>query len=382
MSKNFILFKIFYIIIFLINFSSSEKRTKKWTATSLNNELEATLLKKSNPNYEKNMKYFIFDPEHYLKESELKEAYEVMKTLSEKNSFSTHVFIISYFKDKNDENEEGMDFMYNIFVDNLSYLIYKDNPSTYNQVNTLSIVFFVKNKKMRIRATRELRQKITDEDAEKIFEKYINDYKPSKLKTVVNGFVKDILYFYSKKANNFNLIIFFVFLSIIVIGIIIFFFIGEQASEQEEKVKLFLTQLKQKEKPLEVFNETCMICLNGLLKDEESKENEKLEKKDNLEKEEITKCECGHKFHKRCITGWMKKDEKCPICEVEKNLKEKDNNSNEAVQGGNNNFINILDKILKIHEKTNSLNNDEINRIKNIFYPRNYVNQNLKEKIN
>ena len=57
-----------------------------------------------------------------------------------------------------------IDEAYANFVNRLSYLMYKDNEM-YNEDMTLTAVFFIKDRKMRIRTTKKLREIITDNDA-------------------------------------------------------------------------------------------------------------------------------------------------------------------------------------------------------------------------
>ena len=48
-----------------------------------------------------------------------------------------------------------------------------------------------------------------------------------------------------------------------------------------------------------LFNETCVICL------------------ENYEKEDkITTLECNHIFHHQCIVSWVENDNTCPLCRV------------------------------------------------------------------
>ena len=34
-------------------------------------------------------------------------------------------------------------------------------------------------------------------------------------------------------------------------------------------------------------------------------------------KKKLIALECGHVFHKKCIKGWLKKNQSCPMCRLE-----------------------------------------------------------------
>ena len=86
----------FIIQIFLIKTSSVDpvNNPKSWTPDTLYKRLKETYLHPNNPNYKRNLQYMLFDPEYYLQDGNLQEAYNAMYTLYERYNVSTHVFII------------------------------------------------------------------------------------------------------------------------------------------------------------------------------------------------------------------------------------------------------------------------------------------------
>ena len=129
-----------------------QKKPKSWTTRKLYKYLNETYLHTNNPNYDENIKYMLFDPEFYCNYEEMQEPNNILKELSEKYNFSTHIFFISHIKDK---HKGKTDHVYEAFVDRLSYLIYRDHKG-FNLKKTLTAVFFIKDKKMKIRVTKEL----------------------------------------------------------------------------------------------------------------------------------------------------------------------------------------------------------------------------------
>ena len=350
MSTKFILF---IIQICLIYCSSEDPvvNSRFWTVQSLYKHLNETYLHRNNPNYEKNLKYMIFDPENYLQYGEMQEAYDAMYNLSENYNVSSHVFFISHLQDNNKQS----DTVYASFVDELSYLIYKDHEKS-NDNLVLTAVFFIKDRKMRIRTSKELRKIITDDIALNILNRRIKDLRQYNFQEVANGLMRDVYKEYTRDRSNLFTYLIILFFIITVLIIVLLIYNQTKSSPQEDKVKAFLDKLKTRENPKEIFAESCIICL------EDFKQNDKM----NLdEKNEISILECGHKFHRNCITDWLKKDESCPLCRTKFNIKGNDNKSYSA--HNNNIFNSILSEIIRIQTNTNRLNQTEVVRIRRVY---------------
>ena len=84
MGKRILLFLFYFSIHFFIIYCSSIDPVKNpiyWTPENLYNQLKRTSLNPNNPDYSKNIKYMIYDPEFYLLHSYLNEAYNAMNIL-------------------------------------------------------------------------------------------------------------------------------------------------------------------------------------------------------------------------------------------------------------------------------------------------------------
>ena len=264
------------------------------------------------------------------------------------------------------------DEAYAYFVDRLSYLIYNNNDN-YNENATLTAVFFIKDRKMRIRTTKALRQIITDDDALSILNRRKRDLKNENYSEVANGLMMDIFKTYTRniEGSNNSTILFLTILFIIGVSLLIYLANREQPSQQEDKVKLFLDKCKNRKNPKEIFTESCIICLEDFKSNDELHTLESINKQA-FEKVETSILECGHKFHRKCIEDWLKKETNCPICRMKFNIKSNENDNGSKVNNEFNiNFTHILENILRVQSETNLLNRNEIHRIRNIYHPRN-----------
>ena len=375
MVKKFVIISIFFLSLFSFIYSSSEDpviNPIEWTPESLYKYVSNTFLNPNNPGLQQNMKHMIVDPENYLQYADLRDAYKYMDYLYDNFNISSHIFFISNMKSKFKLDEEIAEF-----VSKLSYYLYKTYDE-YDEKMTLTTVFFIKDRKMRTRTSKNLREILSDYDCLNILNRRKNDLKNNNFQEVANGLVKDIYNTYKKRINSHesesedNAIIFYTIIFIVVIAIVIIVLNQEKPSQQEDKVKVFLDKLKKRDNPREIFTESCIICLGDFLTNEQIKELEKAGNKEQFEKEETSVLECGHKFHRKCIADWLKKEPNCPFCRMKFNIKGNDNNNNKQSTNANDlniNFGNILSEILRIQSDINMLNEREVRRIRNYYSP-------------
>lgn len=366
---------LFITILFLsqtpLFFTSTEendeepvkKPPKTWTVMKLYKYLNETYLHRNNPNYEKNIRYMIFDPENYCKYEEIEEGINSLQILSEKYNVSTYIFFISYMKEKR-KNET--DEAYDIYIDKLNYLIYRDHKD-YDENMTMTVCFFIKDKKMRIRTPDGLKKIYTNSESLNILNRRKKDLQKNNFNEVAIGVSKDLYKIYTRKTEDANTNIILIFAVIFIIGITMLAFLltRSQLSEQEDKVRIYLAKLKKSNNAKEFFTESCIICLGELKSEKENKKNEESEKKELLGKDEVTTLECGHKFHRNCVADWLKKEQSCPFCKTKFDIIGNENTSKISSL----NFSIILNEILRIQANRNLLNINEIARIRRIYYP-------------
>ena len=249
-----------------------------------------------------------------------------MKILYDKFKINNYIFLISHikipsYKKKNMENFD-MNSEVERFVSKFNYIMYRDN-SFYQDNMTLTTIFFIKDRKMRMRTGHSLRNIIKDKDALNILNRRINDLREEKYYEVIYGLVNDVYKTYISNYELYNSFLYknsnkivYTIISII-IGIIFFWNIISYVpeSERENKIKEFLNRNKDK-KIKKIFNESCIICLEYFMPEEDKLKIENLFDKKKLKQEKTTFLECGHQFHERCIIEWLKTQNKCPLCRI------------------------------------------------------------------
>ena len=371
MSNKNSLFILYFILKIIFIYSSSDAPVYNfeiWTPESLYNYVSKSHLNRGNPNFHSNIKHMIIDPEQYLDTENLNEAYQYMQYLYEEYIISSHIFFISHIDNKYKMKEEISDF-----VSKLSYLLYR-NYDEYDEKRTLTVLFAIKDRRMRIRTTKKLRKILSDNECLDILNSRKNDLINENYQQVVNGLMRDIFITYKilfkNKSSSFkdNIIIIFIIAIIILLLYILINKVLNRTTKQEDKVKNFLDKLKKKYYPKTIFTESCIICLEEFQSNDITKEYEKSGDTKNFEKEETSILECGHKFHRKCISNWLKKEANCPICRMKFDIKGNNNNSNKQNSRINISFDNILSGILRIQIETNSLNNRQTNRIRRDIY--------------
>ena len=331
------LFLLLYLL-FLINASTYYT---KWTPDLLFDYTKIEILSYNRYNF--NINYMIIDPENYLNYADLSEIASKMKKIHEEYKINTYIILISelqlngYYSDINNEVER--------FVSYFNY--YLNGYSKYNDSMSVTTAFFIKQRKMRMRTGKYARKIISDRKALEIINARKDDLRSENYYNVVNKLLNDIYYkctldYYSSH--------------ILISWIILFFstyflflrFCYKPEKERVKKIKEFLK--KNKDKQLKnIFNDSCIICLdnlddkNEIIKNiEVSKEKEQTKEEKEKEKENIAVLECGHRFHEKCIIEWLKKHNICPICRVKQKIGNDDDynkNYESRLLGDDYNFI-------------------------------------------
>ena len=128
-----------------------------------------------NPNKNTNLKHMIIDPENYLKDADLSNINSLMETLYIKFKIQSYIILISHIKTpfQNYLNIEKFNADIERFVSKFNYIMHRDN-SFYEDNMTLTTVFFIKDRKMRMRTGRALREIIKDKDALNILNRRVH----------------------------------------------------------------------------------------------------------------------------------------------------------------------------------------------------------------
>ena len=329
---------LFFIIFIIFNFSfifvennSLDKEPKNstqkiWDPDSLYNYTKINFLDSNNPNKSLNLKHMIVDPENYLEYSNLTKIYQIMEMLYDKLKINSYIFLISHMEISSyklkQEEYINMKLETERFLSKFNYMMYRDN-SFYEDNMTLTVIFFLKDKEIRVRTGHSLRKIIQDKDSLNIINRRNEDLIEENYDKVVYEFVNDI---YDTYISNYELYNSFyyknkekIFFSIIFLIIIIIFYIYiinyVPESEREDKIKEFLHRNKDKKIKI-IFNQSCIICLDYFMPERDKLKIENLLDKKRLKREKTNLLECGHKFHERCMVEWLKSQNECPICRI------------------------------------------------------------------
>ena len=362
--------KLLFFVLLSIAFNK-----EIWDPYSLYDYTKKNYLESNNPNKNSNLQHMIVDPENYLRGADLSEINTRMKTLYEEYKINSYIFLISHIEKRQYKNEEDEEYDINAdierFVSKLNYKMLRDN-SFYEDNMTLTTIFFIKDRKMRMRTGRALREIIKDKDALNILNKRRKELREEDYYKVVYDLINDVYYTYISNLKYYNSFfyknldkIFPTFLVIFIsVSIIISYIKYVPESEREKKIKEFLERNKTR-KVKHIMTETCIICLEKFMPIEEKLKIENFLDKKKLKEEQTTFLECGHQFHEKCIIEWLKIQNKCPLCRIEIKY---GNNSNK--NGGNNNNIND-DERRSILDRDYSLNDivDDFVYIQRDAYP-------------
>ena len=142
-----------------------------------------------------NLNHMIIDPENYLDYSDLSLVERKMSLLLSKFNIRTFIILISHFE-RNGNNDINSEIQK--FVSYFNYMIKKEYPH-FNDSMSLTTVFVLKERKMRMRTGSIIRKTITDGDAKDILDARKYDLRRENYFNVINGLVDDIYIILMKK---------------------------------------------------------------------------------------------------------------------------------------------------------------------------------------
>lgn len=293
----------------------------------------------------------LIDPENHLYNADLSKIFNKMKNLYNDYKINTYIILISNFE--YDKNKANINDEVKKFTSYFNYMLQKGN-SIYNDSMALTTVFFLNERKMRMRTGKELRKTISDGIALKILNNRKNDLRKQNYYNVVDKLLDDIISYYKFYSFLYKYWKRILITSLIIIISIIYIIVRlcyVPENVREKKIKEFLENNRKKQIN-HIFNESCIICLDNIPTNNNETQDKDISR---TEEEKIAVLDCGHRFHDKCIIEWLKKHDKCPICRIQVKF---DNNNN----GAQHNFSRILeDDYTFIIDIQNDAYPDEIN---------------------
>jgi hypothetical protein len=151
----------------------------------------------------------IVDPENYLNYSDLTKIYQIIEMLYDKLKINSYIFLISHMEISSyklkQEEYINMKLETERFLSKFNYIMYRDN-SFYEDNMTLTAIFFLKDKEIRVRTGRSLRKIIQDKDASNIINRRNEDLIEENYDRVVYEFVKEIYDTYISNYELYNIL--------------------------------------------------------------------------------------------------------------------------------------------------------------------------------
>ncbi len=293
-------------MLLLISISFQTQITT-WTSNELWDYIEEEILinKTINPNY------FIIDPNKYLSivgSEKMNNIEEKQKEVFEETKIPNYIIFISNLNES---------------IENFTFVISQKLKIKFPEVNisnSIVSVFSIFDRKMRIRTGSKLKYTLKDSTVYNILIRRRTQLGKRNYDKVTIDLLNDIISYTSNKVNNFLFGIFIFFVLIWLFGKSISNYLSKKRKNRDKKlnrIKDFLKKVKTNKK---IISENCVICLNELLDNNNDNKN-------------ISTLLCGHQFHTKCISQWMLKNKKCPLCRevinTGENNEEKSLNSNE-----------------------------------------------------
>ena len=152
------------------------------------------LLPNNKDNYA-NINYMIIDPENYLKSADLSKIKNKMQLLYDRFNLSSYIILISHLQLNNDEKTSNISDEIERFTSYFNYMLYK-NEQFYNDNMALITVFFIKERKMRMRTGRLVKEIITDDEALNILRNRKKNLRRGNYYKVIDKLIDDIYQVY------------------------------------------------------------------------------------------------------------------------------------------------------------------------------------------
>ena len=278
--------------------------------------------------------------------------------LHEKYNISSFVLMINEmsFEDKNKDISYFCSSFLKLVKNDTSHFDIKEID------NILILLLSTKERAVRIHSGTKLKKVLTSSISKEIISNQTKLLKSNQLQESIENMLDSIIYTIEtsnqdETFNKYNLLL----IGILLIMIIAFvikekYFKGvdlekrDKEKKQLMKLREFLKRLKTR---TDIINETCVICLEEMTKNQ-------------IDKKSVKTLPCRHSFHSECIEAWMTTKKECPLCKAKY-----DTNTIEYKDKPTE--VNYSSFVYSIHQRINSV-------IENVSLS-DFINNNIEEII-
>lgn len=297
------------LLFSIIIFYSLQSQINTWSSYDLWKYIEYELTS----NNAINRNYFTIDPNRFLSKYGNYNL-NLIKNNQQKLFIETKIPNYIIFISKLEKNEK---------IEDMAFYIAKNLHLKFPEVNvsnSIISIFSINDRKMRIRTGSLLKQKISDSSCFEILNNRKKELRKENYNKVAYDLSNNIIDVYNENPYTILIIV----LIFIFIFILIIYFSNNKKRKENEQLERIKDYLKRAKTNKKIISESCVICL-------ETFENDT---------KDISTLPCGHQFHTKCITEWMLKSKKCPLCREVINdlnndgkIKNENSNLNDSLNG-------------------------------------------------
>ena len=226
--------------------------------------------------------------------------------------------------------------------------------------NILILLLSTKERAVRIHSGAKLKKVLTSSISKEIISNQTKLLKSNQLQESIENMLDSIIYTIEtsnqdETFNKYNLLLIGILLIMIIAFVIKEKYFKGVDIEKIDKEKKQLMKLKEYLKRLktrtDIINETCVICLEEMTKNQ-------------IDKKSVKTLPCRHSFHSECIEAWMTTKKECPLCKAKY-----DTNTIEYKDKPTE--VNYSSLVYSIHQRINSV-------IENVSFS-DFINNNIEE---
>ena len=276
--------------------------------------------------------------------------------LHEKYNISSFVLMINEmsFKDKNKDISYFCSSFLKLVKNDTSHFDIKEID------NILILLLSTKERSVRIHSGAKLKKVLTSSISKEIISNQTKLLKSNQLQESIENMLDSIIYTIEtanqdETFNKYNLLLIGILLIMIIAFVIKEKYFKGADLEKRDKEKKQLMKLKEFLKRLktrtDIINETCVICLEEMTKNQ-------------IDKKSVKTLPCRHSFHGECIEAWMRTKKECPLCKAKY-----DTNTIEYKDKPTE--VNYSSLVFSIHQRINSV-------IENVSFS-DFINNNIEE---